>query len=79
MTCTIVGTRRVDMESERVHGWSVYVNREDDGVNGMLAERHFISDDMIRRDTQGTVPNPGNIMDFEFNQRGKIGKIRELA
>ena len=79
MTCTIVGTRRVDMNEENIHGWSVFTTRDEDGVNGQLAEKHFIRDEMFRRDTGGLLPNPGDTMEFEFNNKGKIGKIIAIA
>ena len=51
MTATIVGVRRVDMDSENVHGFSLYINYKDEsvsGIDGMMAERQFVNDTMIR-------------------------------
>lgn len=79
MKCSVVGTRRVDIENDNVHGWSVFITREEEGVNGQMAEKLFIRDDTLRRDTEGCVPNPGDTMEFEFNSRGKLGKIVALS
>ena len=82
MECSVVGTRRVDMkdqEGRETHGWSVFVTREEDGVNGMMADRLFVRDELLRRDTGGVVPNPGDTMEFEYNNRGKLGKIVALG
>lgn len=79
MVCSVVGTRRVDMPEDNVHGWSVFFTREEENVNGLMADRFFVRDDVLRRDTGGAVPNPGNVMEFEYNSRGKLGKILSLA
>lgn len=79
MTCEIIGTRRVDMKEEGVHGWSIFAARDEDGVNGRLTEKLFIRDEMFRRDTGGLLPNPGDHMEFEFNSRGKVGKVLAIA
>ena len=82
MDCSVVGTRRIDMkdkEGSEIHGFSVFVTREEDGVNGLMADRLFVRDEMLRRDTGGVVPNPGDTMVFEYNNRGKLGKIVSLG
>ena len=79
MTATIVGVRRVDMDSENVHGFSLYINYKDEsvsGIDGMMAERQFVNDTMIRSASPGWVPTPGDTFDFEWGRReGKIGRI----
>lgn len=80
MLAEIIGTRRVDMDSENIHGWSIYTKHEEDGVNGLMAERFFVSDQMINRDVGGLVPEPGQAIDFEWGRtKNKIGSIRSLG
>lgn len=79
MECSVVGTRRVDMEQDNIHGWSVFITRVEENVNGVMADRLFVRDEMLRRDTGGVVPNPGDTMAFEFNSRGKLGKILAIG
>lgn len=77
--CSIVGNRRVDMENEKIHGWSLFINRKERNVNGLLAEKLFLSDEMLRTDLDGVVPQPGQTMTFEFSRNGKLGEVFELS
>ena len=82
MVSSVVGTRRIDMkdrDGSEIHGWSVFITREEENVNGVMADRLFVSDDKLRRDTNGVVPNPGDTMEYEYNSRGKLGKIVALG
>lgn len=75
MTCEVVGARRVDMKTDdgsAVNGWSIFVTHEEDGVEGLMAEKTFVSDTTINGILSGEVPRPGSICQCSFNRRGKL-------
>ena len=81
MTCEVVGVRRTDFQpkdGDKIQGYSVYVTHTDDGVNGRVAERFFLSDRKLRDDVGGWVPNPGDKFSMSFNRYGKPDEIKLL-
>ena len=75
----VVGVRRVDMDNDNVHGWSIYTTHPEDGVNGLMAEKFFLRDAKLAS-VGGVVPEAGMVIDFEWGRnKGSIGEIRNLG
>ena len=75
MLCRVVGIRRVDMTGDNgqpVRGYSVFMEHDEDGVTGVMAEKTFVADDWIHGHLDGWIPNPGDDCECSFNRRGKI-------
>lgn len=79
MVCDVVGVRRTDFEPKDgspVRGFSVYVTHEEEGVDGLVAERLFMSDARIGRNMPGWIPKVGDQFSFSYNRYGKPDEFR---
>lgn len=75
----IVGTRRVDMDGDNIHGFTIYTTHPEDGVEGLMAEKFFLRDAKLIT-VDGIIPEPGMTIDFEWGRaKGSIGDIRSLG
>ena len=75
MLCSVVGTRRIDMQTDkgdRLTGYSVFLEHDESGVEGVMAEKSFISDSWISGHLGGWVPSVGDFCECSFNRRGKL-------
>lgn len=75
----IVGVRRVDMDADNIHGFSIFTTHPEDGVDGLMAEKFFLRDAKLSA-VGGVIPAPGMVIDFEWGRnKGSIGEIRSLG
>jgi hypothetical protein len=73
MIVTVIGFSRVDFEDEqkrKIQGTTLYYSCADPRVEGLKAEKVFISNDY-------ELPNlkPNSQLDIQFNQRGKVFSV----
>ena len=74
----IVGVRRVDMDADNIHGFSIFTTHPEDGVDGLMAEKFFLRDAKLAM-CGGVIPAPGMTIDFEWGRsKGSIDLIRSL-
>ena len=79
MICNVVGVRRNDFQpkdGDKIEGYSVYVTHTDDNVDGLVAERFFLSDRKLRNDVGGWIPKVGQTFNMSFNRYGRPDEIR---
>lgn len=62
MECSVVGVQRVFMEGFDIHGYNLFVTREQDGVEGLAVDILFLSDPVICRTAEKRIPSLGDSM-----------------
>lgn len=70
---TVIGYRFCDFtarDGTPIRGTQIYVTREDRGVEGLVAEKYFLSTRITYQ------PNVGDVITILFNKYGKVADIR---
>lgn len=73
----VVGFREVNFKDEKarknINGVSLYVNYQDENVNGMVAEKIFVS--AFKLAECGYAPAVGDTIQFTYNKYGKCDAL----
>lgn len=74
----LVGYRRSAFTAqdtgERIVGYNLYLTEEQENVEGVAAERVFLSE----RKMNGYVPRLGDQLEIIYNRYGKVSELRQL-